>query len=83
MVVGTRIRVIYTGQVILSPITIIVIYSVHGSGAPVLIGPGKAVTSARYSNTTTSALRIVTSSLRDPFTLTTHQGVGQARSEAV
>ena len=79
VVVGTRIRVIYTGQVILSPITIIVIYSVHGSGAPVLIGPGKAVTSARCSNTTSAR----SSSLRDPFAHTTQKGVGQARSEAV
>ena len=49
---GSSVRVIYTGLTLLRAQSLIFdIYSVHGSGAPVFIGPGKAVTSARCSYT--------------------------------
>ena len=49
---GSSVRVIYSGLTLLRAQSLIVdIYSVHGSGAPVFIGPGKAVTSAGCTNT--------------------------------
>ena len=59
-VFGCSFRVIHTGLVLLRAQSLIFdIYSVHGSGAPVFIGPGKAVTSAGCSNTSLAFVVVV------------------------